>query len=146
MRNGSDAAWNIDDYLVDFPDVVWPGGELVEMPLKLKLKRVGDHVANVLREATNCLGVRAELGAAMLGLATVDYIAGFRQGRKSTGADFVAFLQEYFPAVYSEHGGWIYENLRCGLMHNLTAINPWRGEARRFRITADGDIHLHPGG
>ncbi len=142
MQNGSDPNWNVEDYLLEFPDIVWPGGELVEMPLELKVRKVGEHVASVLREASQCLGVDAELGAAMLGLAVVDYMAGFRHGRKSTGADFRGFLGEYFPPVYREHGVWIYEHLRCGLMHNLTAINPWQANTTRFHITGKGEFHL----
>jgi hypothetical protein len=142
MQNGSDPDWNVDDYLLDFPDVAWPGGQLVDMPLELKVKRVGEHVANVLREASQCLGIGAELGATMLGLAAVDYMAGFRHGRKSTRADFQSFLKEYFPSSYGEHSTWIYEQLRCGLMHNLTAINPWKGDATHFHITGSGDVHL----
>jgi hypothetical protein len=144
MRNGSDTNWNADDFLLDFPDIAWPGGELVEMPLELKIKKVGEHVANVLREGRQCLAVGAELGAAMLGLAVVDYMAGFRCGRKSTGADFKGFLEEYFPPLYTEHAAWIYEHLRCGLMHNLTAINPWQPRGAQFRITGKGDVHLEP--
>ena len=142
MRNGSDPNWNVDDYLLDFPDITWPGGELVEMPLELKVKEVGEHVANVLREASQCLSIGAELGASMLGLAAVDYMAGFRHGRKSTGTDFKRFLEEYFPPLYKGHSAWIYEHLRCGLMHNLTAINPWQPDGARFRITGEGDVHL----
>jgi hypothetical protein len=142
MRNGSDPNWNVDDYLLNFPDIAWPGGELVEMPLELKVKKVGEHVANVLREGSQCLAIGAELGASMLGLAVVDYMAGFRHGTKSTGADFREFLEEYFPSLYTEHAAWIYEHLRCGLMHNLTAINPWQPCATQFRITGKGDLHL----
>ena len=142
MRNGSDPNWNVDDFLLDFPDIAWPGGELVDMPLELKIRRVGEHVANVLREGNQCLTVGAELGAAMLGLAVVDYMAGFRSGRKSTGTDFKEFLKEYFSPLYAVHAAWIYEHLRCGLMHNLTAINPWQPRAPQFRITAQGDVHL----
>jgi hypothetical protein len=142
MRNGSDPNWNVDDYLLDFPDIAWLGGELVEMPLELKVKKVGEHVAIVLREASQCLSIGAELGASMLGLAAVDYMAGFCNGRKSTGSDFKRFLEEYFPSLYKSHSAWLYVHLRCGLMHNLTAINPWQPNGTRFRITGEGDAHL----
>ena len=144
MRNGTDPNWNVDDYLLNFPDIAWPGGELVDMPLELKVQKVGEHVANVLREGSQCLTIGAELGASMLGVAVVDYVAGFRRGRKSTGADFRRFLEEYFPPLYRGHAVWIYEQLRCGLMHNLTAINPWQSGVTRFRITGEGDMHLEP--
>jgi hypothetical protein len=112
------------------------------MPIELKVKKVGEHIANVLREGSQCLTIGAELGASMLGLAVVDYMAGFRHGRKSTGADFRGFLEDYFPPLYKGHAAWLYEHLRCGLMHNLTAINPWQPRGATFRITGDGEVHL----
>jgi len=142
MRDGTDPTWDVNDYLVAFEDIVWPGGELVDLPLELKIQKVGQHVATVLREGTSCLAVGGELGAAMLGLAAVDYMAGFHHGRESTRGDFIAFLHEWFPQPYADHSEWIYANLRCGLMHNLTAANPWRGQHRRFSITGEGDVHL----
>jgi hypothetical protein len=142
MQNGSDPDWNVDDYLLKFPDIIWTGGELVEMPLELKVRRVGEHVANVLREAKQCLEIGAELGATMLGLAVVDYMAGFRYGRKSTPTDFQSFLMGYFPHSYEAHTTWIYLHLRCGLMHNLTAINPWQRDTMHYKITGTGDVHL----
>ena len=143
MVDGSDPNWKVEDYFVDFPDIAWPGGELVDMPLELKIRKVDEHLMNVLREATRCLAIEAELGAAMLGLAAIDYLAGFRYGRKSTGADFQNFLTDYFPSVYAEHSAWIYQQLRCGLMHNLTAINPWKGDPKPFHISGKGKAHLN---
>jgi hypothetical protein len=132
----------VEDYLLNFPDIAWPGGPLQDAPLEFKVRKVDEHVANVLREGHQCLAIRAELAATVLALATVDYIAGFRCGRRSKGRDYVECLEELFPPVYHEHAGWIYEHLRCGLMHNLTALNPWRQEQTRFRITSDGLVHL----
>lgn len=142
MRNGTDPTWDVNDYLVAFEDIVWPGGELVDLPIELKIQKVGQHVATVLKEATTCLAAGGELGATMLGLATVDYMAGFQHGRESKRGDYVGCLCRWFPAPYAEHSEWIYGNLRCGLMHNLTAANPWRGPHKSFRITGEGDLHL----
>jgi len=142
MRDGTDPNWDVNDYLVAFDGIVWPGGELVELPLELKIQKVGQHVAAVLREGVDSLASGSELGPTMLGLAAVDYMAGFQHGRESTRQDYIAFLRQWFPEPYPQHSDWIYSNLRCGLMHNLTAANPWRGRQQRFRITKDGDVHL----
>ena len=139
---GSDPAWNLDDYLVDFDDIVWPGGQLVDLPLEMKVRAVGEDVATVLKEAHSCLRIRAELAATVLSLAIGDYVASFYRGKETTGADYKAFLSAYFPPVYTECREGIYMQLRCGLMHNLVAINPWRGPRQSFKITSTGEEHL----
>ena len=139
---GSDPDWKIEDYFVDFGDIVWPGGQLIDLPLEMKLDKVRKHVFAVLQEAKSCLSIKSELAAAVLALAVVDYLAGFHSGKQTSGADYKRFMAEYFPPNYSGHRGWIYSHLRCGLMHNLAAANPWRGSHRDFTITTTGGNHL----
>jgi hypothetical protein len=136
-----DPEWNPDDYLFDFPDVAAYEGELADMPLIHKIVKIRDHLMAVLHEAAACIPAQAELPPLITGLAAVDYLAGFHAGRRSTKEDYLQFLKDFFPSRYAVFAAWIYEDLRCGLMHNLVAMNPWTERGRPYSIAATAD-HL----
>ena len=140
-RLGSDPTWDPNDYMFDFPTIHYTG-EIVDAPLPLKVSKVIQHVNAVAAEAEACIGAGAELSPLLAGLASVDYLAGFKAGRRTNARDYTAFLAEYFPEVYHPVREWIYTDLRCGLMHNLVAVNPWQGEPRDYRIASLEGDHL----
>jgi hypothetical protein len=128
-----DPEWDPADYRIEIPDITYTG-PLVDMPLIGKVVRV--------HEADKCLAVEAEVAPLFSCLAAVDYLAGFCAGRPSTRSDYVGFLGTYFPSAYRPLSKWIYYDLRCGLMHNLVAMNPWRTGFRPYRIGYERESHL----
>lgn len=139
----TDQTWNPDDFRFDFPDVPRYEGMLVAMPIQHKVEKVRRYlVDNLLPEVQRCLAVNAELSGLLLCLACTDYLAGFHAGRKTAKPDYTAFLRRYFPAKYDPHVDDIYDQLRSGLMHNLTAANPWNRSATTFLIHANSPDHL----
>jgi hypothetical protein len=86
--------------------------------------------------------VDAEIPGLIAALAAVDYLAGFHAGRESRSSDYKLFMERYFPAAYGPFLERIYSDLRCGLVHNLVAINPWRNSAGSFLLTTDVPNHL----
>lgn len=142
MTNSVDPDWNPDDYTFSFPDVAFPGGALVDMPLILKAKKVGDYLTTQLKDGARCLEVGAEIPATLVGLAVVDYIAGFYVGHQSKAIDYTAFMKRYFSPRYAPHLDAIYANLRCGLMHNLVAANPWRAGHPHFLVVGSCATHM----
>lgn len=135
---------NPNNYAVSFPDSHWSGGHIVTMPLVHKANTVRIHLELVLEEAKLAVTSGAELPALMTGLAAVDYLVGFTVGRSTTRQDYLRYIKSYFPTVYEPISAWIYDHLRCGLLHNLVAMNPWRSEIpnRPFRLTAEPTLHL----
>lgn len=138
----TDQDWNVEDYFAQFPDPPPYTGPVINMPLSMKVWKVGQFITEVTKEVHRCLGVQADLSALLLCLATVDYMAGFFAGRRTTEDDYVSFLSKYFPSKYQNLSPAIYHQLRTGLMHNLVALNPWQGEKISFRIHANSDRHL----
>lgn len=65
----------------------------------------------------------------------IDYLAGFWQGRETTGKDYIDFIDTYFPSGrYSASG--LYGSLRNGLVHMFTIKNT------AYNLT-DGNSKLH---
>jgi len=139
----TDKYWNQEDYLFEFDDVPRYEGELVEMPIHHKVEKVRHYLIDeILGEMERCLLADADLGALLLGLAAVDYLAGFYVGKQSTGKDYQAFMKRYFPPQYREYLDSFYSQLRSGMMHNLVAANPWKPKATSFLVTTKSSSHL----
>lgn len=132
-----DSEWNPDDFRFNFPDVYFPGGPLVEMPLVIKADKVRRYVGAVLASSANSLAVGGEIPATLAGLAVVDYLAGYFVGRQSKANDYKAYMGRYFPARYQPHLDSFYTSLRCGLMHNLVAVSPWQSGHPHFLIVGN---------
>ena len=134
--------FNVEDYYVAFEDTYYEG-PWVAAPRVLKVFKVGQYLAEVLKSARRCLQVDAEIPALVATLAAVDYAAGFHAGRESRHTDYVRYIKDFLPASYGPLAERIYTDLRCGLVHNLVAINPWRpAESPLFLLVPDSPKHL----
>lgn len=142
MTDTPDPEWNPSDYVFAFPESSFPGGPLVEMPLIHKVNKVREYLAEVLGGSGRCITIGAEIPATLAGLAVVDYLAGFYAGKQSQSTDYIAFMDRYFPDRYRPHLRAVYTNLRCGLMHNLVAANPWQGQHPPFLLVGNCEPHM----
>lgn len=140
----TDENWNPEDWLVDFPDPQPYTGLIVSMPLSGKVVKVTRYIlGEIEQEAYRCLNAQAELGALLLCLAAVDYMAGFYVGHKSKKREHIGFIKKYFPQKYRNFLEVIYDQLRSGLMHNMVAMNPWYGKRGiDFLIHPKSESHL----
>jgi len=113
------------------------------MPIHHKVEKVRHYLIDeVLGEMEKCIAMGAELAGVLLGLAAVDYLAGFYIGKQSKGENYAAFMHRYFPTKYHPYLKDIYGQLRSGLMHNLVAANPWKPQATSFLIHPSSQDHL----
>lgn len=134
--------WNPDDYFVSFSDSHYKG-PIAGMPIYNKVGMVMRFIIeDILREVKSCINCDAELAAIILCLVLVDYLAGYYTGHQSRRIDFIGFMHKYFPKKYSPYNEIIYDQLRSGLLHNLAAINPWKGHGKSFRIHSHLEKHL----
>lgn len=139
----TDKHWNAEDYLLDFPDLVVREGPVTATPIHHKVKAVAEYlVVNVLPEAKRCLDADAELAPLLLTIAAVEYMAGYYAGRQSKSTDFKEFVRRYFPAEYLTLIDPLYDQVRSGLIHNLTIANPWKGQVISFKIHPNSEHHL----
>jgi hypothetical protein len=139
----TDQEWNPNDYLFEFDDIPRYEGEMVLMPIHHKIEKVRHYLIDeVLGEMEKCLAVGAELAGVLLGLAAVDYLAGFYVGKQSQRKDYIAFMRRFFPHKYHPFLEDIYDQFRSGLMHNLVATNPWKPRSNSFLIHPSSDDHL----
>ncbi len=136
-----DADWNPDRYLFDFPDIYYQG-PLVDAPVTFKVFKVGEFCFTFLKDSVKCVHAGLELHGLLAGLAAIDYVAGFHVGRETKHKDYVLFMRRFFPRRYEPHLEQIYGGLRCGLMHNLVPLNPWRDDGLPFLITGISTDHL----
>jgi len=135
--------WNPNDYEFDFDDVPTYEGELTQMPIHHKMEKVRSYlIIDVLGDMEKAQSVGAELSAILLGLAAIDYLAGFFVGRQSKRDDYISFMSRYFPSQYQQFLDAVYDQLRSGLMHNLVATNPWKPRAYSFTIQKHSQRHL----
>jgi hypothetical protein len=118
-------------------------GPIADAPLVHKIRPVTQYVFEVLAECRRSLAAGAEIPAALTSLAVVDYLAGFYAGRETQRSDYEDFLWRFFPE-YRPFTGRIYQDLRCGLLHNLVTVNPWRGDGQEtVLLTKDSADHLN---
>lgn len=135
--------WNPEDYHFEFPDVPAYEGPLVDMPLAHKIEKVRHFLLDeIFKDAHNCINIHSELSALFLALAAVDYLSGFFVGRQSNRHAYISFMIRYFPSDYEPIIDEIYYQLRCGLMHNLVALNPWKRNQNSFLIHPNSPNHL----
>lgn len=103
---------------------------LHEITFALEVMAYGD----ILR-ASKC---ECRVGAFILISCFIDYLAGFRSGKRAIKDDYLGFIEKYFPKEYDPRK--IYEDLRCGLVHNYT-------EGGSYSLTyGHPDLHLKPDG
>jgi hypothetical protein len=127
--------WDREDYFVDFPELPPYTGPITGMPLPYKMYEVKKFVFDsIIKEVINCINSDSLIAAILLCLALIDYLAGYQSGHETTRDDYIGFLNDYFPKKYYPYSEFIYVQLRCSLMHNLSAINPWRDENTAFYI------------
>jgi len=141
--------WNSKDYHVEFPDIVIENGTpITEVPLPRKVGYVLEYLlGKVLPDAQKATANKYELAGLFVALATVDYLAGYYVGRETTGGDYKDFMRRYFPDKYHDFLEPIYQQLRCGLLHNLVALNPWKGDNQiDFRLEGLPLPHLEAAG
>ncbi len=139
----TDKHWNPSAYKFEFPDVPPYERTLIGMPIMHKIERVRRFFTiEILGEIQRCLNAKAELSALVLCLAAIDYLTGFHVGKQSKKADFIEFVDRYFPVEYKPFLDDIYVQLRSGLMHNLTILNPWHGIGTEFLIRPNSARHL----
>jgi hypothetical protein len=133
--------WNPNDYIVDFPDINY-SGEIVNAPVIWKIGQITKYIYVVLHDAINAIANGSELSGLVLGLSTLDYLAGYYAGKKTAAKDFKNYMKKYFPDKYIPFINSIYDQLRCGLLHNLVANNPWTENPFRFEINRSVNDHL----
>jgi hypothetical protein len=135
--------WNPNDYLFSFPDEPAFFGLIVNASLIHKLDKLIKYISTIYREILACYSKKAALAIILLDLAEVDYLTGYFVGHKTSGKDYKDFLgSKYFPQEYKPFIEDIYNQLRCGLLHNLVLLNPWHGKGIEFKITIALDTHL----
>lgn len=81
----------------------------------------------VLDEIQRAMSGGATLGAFIIASCAIDYLATFASGRKSNrghiAESYKNFIKKYFPPEYSKYAEGIYKDLRCGMVHGLSAQN-----------------------
>jgi hypothetical protein len=142
----TDKEWDPKDYLFDFADVPAYEGELVAMPIHHKMEKLRKYlVHDVLSDMERAQAADAPLSAVLLGLASIDYLAGYYAGKQSKKPEYVDFMRRYFPSAHQPYLEAFYDQLRSGLMHNLVAMNPWKPNEISFTIHRHSDNHLAVG-
>ena len=135
--------WNVEDYFVDFEELPPFTGPITALPIEYKVHQINTYIlGNIGGEIQNCVSSKSEIACMLLCLASIDYLAGYYFGKETIGNDFVNFMNTYFPDKYQPYLKDIYIQLRCGIMHNLSLINPWRDGTRSFRIHLKLTPHL----
>lgn len=139
----TDTDWDPANFLFSFPDEPAYEGALVDMPLMHKVEKVRHFIMDeVLKEIVRAVSTDAVLAGLVLCIALIDYITGYYVGKESKGENYRDFLARYFPDAYTPFIPAIYRDLRCGLMHNLTTLNPWKRTEESFDIHSNNPQHL----
>lgn len=137
--------WNSKDYEVDFPDIViTEGTRIVDVPLPRKVGYLIEYLlGKILPDAQKATINGFGLAGLFIALATIDYLAGYYVGRGTTGYDYKEFMRRYFPQKYHPYLDIIYIQLRCGLLHNLVTLNPWKGTNQKDILLQErSSLHL----
>lgn len=134
--------WNSDNYLVDFEPIYFEG-KIVDAPLIRKTGWIIQYLQDVIfPDAIKAVVSGGELSGLLLGFSIVDYLAGYFAGKNSHAKDFKNFIYSYYPEQYRPYLDEIYSQLRNGLVHNLSIINPWIPSKFSFTIEKRSDLHL----
>lgn len=127
---------------VIFEDINY-SGNLVDAPIIWKVGRVIRYLHDdVFREASRAVNLGLDLSSLLISFSIVEYLAGFYAGRQSKAEDFINFINDFFPEKYRPFSSSIYEQLRNGLVHNLTLLNPWLTSNHEFIIENNSEDHL----
>ena len=131
-----------EKYPFAFEDIRFKGF-LVDGPIIWKVGRVMQYLHDsVFPEANRSVSLGLDLSSLLLCFSTVEYLSGFYAGHQSKAADFKIFLRDFFPDKYLPFADSIYGQLRNGLVHNLTLLNPWLTSNHEFIIENNSDDHL----
>lgn len=134
--------WDSSKYLVDFEDIRF-SGNLVETPFIGKVVRVGQYLHDIVfPDMGRALNGGGELSSLLMMFALVEYLSGYYAGGQSRKQHFVSFSTRYLPGKYKPYLDAIYDQLRNGLVHNLTILNPWKASEVQFAIEKDSPLHL----
>ena len=60
----------------------------------------------------------SKIGAFILSSCFIEYLAGFRYGKKTGKKDYINFVKSYFNGKYNPEK--LYTDLRCKLVHNYS--------------------------
>lgn len=81
----------------------------------------------VLDEIKNAINGGATIGVFIISSCAIDYLAAFSSGRKSSqghiAQSYKKFITTYFPPEYAVFADNLYKDLRCGIVHGLSAQN-----------------------
>jgi hypothetical protein len=134
--------WNPDDFLLDFEDIHY-SGPIIDAPTTYKVMLVSKYIfTEVLKNAKIASMAEADLAALTLALVSIDYLSGYYSGKASNAKSYVAFLDAFFPEIYKKFNESIYYQLRCGLLHNLVAKNPYKKNQYEFILSNLAKNHL----
>jgi len=134
--------WKAEDYFVDFEPIYFEG-HIVDAPLIRKTGWIVQNLHDVIfPDAIKALANGGELSSLLLSFSIVEYLAGYFAGKNSQAKDFKAFMYRYFPEQYRPYLNDIYSQLRNGLIHNLSIVNPWIPHKFSFFIEKRSDLHL----
>lgn len=62
-------------------------------------------------------GGKSKMGAFILSSCFIEYLAGFRYGKETSGNDYKNFVKNYLPQYNKDKP---YKDLRCKLVHNYS--------------------------
>jgi hypothetical protein len=135
--------WNSEDWKVDFPDIYFEGN-ITKAPIIWKVGQLTKYVlGSIIPDAFKALMNGGELSSLLLCFALIDYLASYYVGRGTGEKAYINFMSRYFPQKYHPYLQSIYGQLRCGLLHNLVAYNPfYRGERINYYISRIPKDHL----
>ncbi len=134
--------WDFEKYKVDFDDIHF-SGPIIKAPLIMKTGWIIRYLHDVIfPDAVKAIVQGGELSGLLMGFSVVDYLAGYFAGKSSQEKDVKAFMYRYYPEQYKPYLNDIYSQIRNGLVHNLSIINPWIPHKFIFIIEKRSDLHL----
>ena len=134
--------WNPDEYLVSFDDIRYTG-PIIEAPLIFKANKVFEFLhKDIFPDAFRALRCKADLSSLLLCFSIIEYLAGYYCGSQNSRKNFISYLESFYPSIYYDLSVEIYEQLRCGLVHNLNMKNPWKTSDIKFKIEDKSEFHL----
>ena len=135
--------WKAEDYYFANFEPITYSGLLVNAPIELKVFKVLKYLNDtVIPDAMKAILNGAELSGLLLVFSIVDYLAEFYSGKSTKSKDIVRFMEKYFPSVYQPYLNDIYQHIRCGLVHNLSLLNPWYKNSCSFKLIRKSKYHL----
>ena len=134
--------WKPEDYYIDFESFRYTGN-IVDAPIVFKVISVIKYLSEqIFPDAILAIQNGGELSGLLLVFSTIEYLTGYYSGKNSQEKFFVSFMERYFPSQYKNFTQEIFRQLRCGLIHNLTIINPWNSSDIQFILEKYSKLHL----